>query len=353
MDNQQTVDKRVRLIFRFPYKRPEGFTQPQIQPADPFSVEEQVWRCLLSLPGPDQPQDILAELEQDQVTFDWELLAETLKVPLGKVFEAASSLFHKHMGRPLELGDQGIQLTPAAPLTAEQLLENTDKNSSSSSSNEQPQRVRAQLANDLSESIIVKVPEQAGGRGLSGEVSSHSLDHPANSQDFERTGLRSVESLGNNEHETQAPESPAVELSIATPNNNSSSQHLEDSQSISEVEQPTEVQLLGHESAQANDIMRESMLADAIGSRFLPSTRVARASPQTRVLQQHIQRQHTAKERRLSASSASSSSFSDLSNSSLTESAMQDALISEGMNASTAMSSLLGSRMFPWSKKRR
>ncbi|KAJ1869307.1 hypothetical protein LPJ55_005447 [Coemansia sp. RSA 990] len=329
MDSQQTVDKRVRLILRFPYKRPEDFVQPQVQPADPFSVEEQVWRCLLSLPGPDRPQDILAELEQDQVTFDWELLAETLKVPLAEVFEAASSLFYKHMGRPLELGEQGIQLTPAPPLAVEQLLESTDNGSSSD--NAQPQQ-RAQMT----ESIIVKEPAE----NESGSTSSHSLDHPANSRDF--TGLRSVESLGNGE-QAEAPGSPAVELSIATPNNNHGSQQL-DSQSV-EVEQPTE--LLAQEQS---DVMRESMLADAMGSRFLPSTQVARG-PQTRVqqMQRHIQKQHKQEQRVSSASS----SFSDLSSSSLTESAMQDALISEGMNASTAMSSLLGSRMFPWSKKRR
>ncbi|KAJ2449512.1 hypothetical protein EV183_004856 [Coemansia sp. RSA 2336] len=290
MDSQQTVDKRVRLILRFPYKRPEDFVQPQVQPADPFSVEEQVWRCLLSLPGPDQPQDILAELEQDQVTFDWELLAETLKVPLAEVFEAASSLFYKHMGRPLELGEQGIQLTPAPPLAVEQLLENTDESSSSSNA-------RLRQAAQMTESIIVKEPAEYG----SDNASSHSTDHPANSREF--TGLRSVESLGNGE-QAEAPGSPAVELSTATPTNNHGSQQL-DSQSV-ELEQPTELLAQDHSN--------------------------------------HKQ------ERRVSSSS---SSFSDLSNSSLTESAMQDALISEGMNASTAMSSLLGSRMFPWSKKRR
>ncbi|KAJ2723089.1 hypothetical protein H4S00_002577, partial [Coemansia sp. D1744] len=98
------TDKQVRVIFRYPFVRPTNFSPPNIHDAR-VQLKEQVWRCLLSLPGPDLPHDILAELEHDKVTFDWELLAETLCVPLHDVFEAASSLFREHMGRELAIGE--------------------------------------------------------------------------------------------------------------------------------------------------------------------------------------------------------------------------------------------------------
>ncbi|KAJ1718111.1 hypothetical protein LPJ61_006846, partial [Coemansia biformis] len=85
-------ERPVRVIFRYPFKRQVGFRAPTVTEGEPRTVEEQVWRCLVSLPGPDSPLGILAELEQDQVTFDWELLADTLQVPLTEVFEAVSSL---------------------------------------------------------------------------------------------------------------------------------------------------------------------------------------------------------------------------------------------------------------------
>ncbi|KAI7826637.1 hypothetical protein BX661DRAFT_198676 [Kickxella alabastrina] len=208
-------------------------------------LEEQVWRSLCTLPGFDQPCDILGELEHDQVTFDWELLADTLNVPLKDVFEAASNLFREHMGRPLTLMDEGsFQIN-----TARRAAREEERNSKS-----------------------------------------------VGSGDFRQADMRSVESVGRtDEEEGSGPGSPVVELHTITPD--------------------------GYEATEDDEggSMRQSMIAEAMASR--------------------------------GTSASSSSSFSDLSEGSLTESAMQDALISEAMNGSTAMS-MLGSRMFPWSRKR-
>ncbi|KAJ2674181.1 hypothetical protein GGH99_005995, partial [Coemansia sp. RSA 1285] len=115
-------ERPVHIILRYPFKRPAGFSPPQLaKTGKKWSLEEQVWRCLLSLPGPDRPQDILAELEQDEVTFDWELLATTLQVTLGQVFEAASNLFVQHLGRPLDIAEESIQFTRNGADRAEQL----------------------------------------------------------------------------------------------------------------------------------------------------------------------------------------------------------------------------------------
>ncbi|KAJ2642137.1 hypothetical protein GGH99_008787, partial [Coemansia sp. RSA 1285] len=129
-----------------------------------------------------------------------------------------------------------------------------------------------------------------------------------------------------------------------------------------------------------DQIMRQSMLAEAMGSRLEPAdyTRVRRNTtaaatasgiPPSLLGGQQQQQQHQRlkqinavsslnnrglrqlpsslgrrEEKQAADSLASSLSFSDLSASSLTESAMQDALLSEAMNASTTMSSILGSR---------
>ncbi|KAJ2901977.1 hypothetical protein GGI21_004616, partial [Coemansia aciculifera] len=175
--NSQSEDPPVHVIFRFPFKRPSDFQGPRLLPAEPWTLEEQVWRCLISLPGADQPQDILAELEQDQVTFDWELLATTLQVPLTDVFVAASNLFQQHMGRPLALIDDSVQMLARHSARIDY-------------DSQEPSRVR-----DVAEQRSF-VPRHELVRDQS--QSSSLDDQPANARDFEQAGLaQSVESLGN------------------------------------------------------------------------------------------------------------------------------------------------------------
>ncbi|KAJ2030306.1 hypothetical protein IWW57_001252 [Coemansia sp. S610] len=310
--NSQTEDTPVHVIFRFPFNRPADFRPPQLVPPPPPTLEEQVWRCLLSLPGPDRPHDILAELEQDQVTFDWELLATTLQVPLSEVFTAASNLFLYHIGRPLTLVEDSV------PMLARHSIQEP------APSSQQPSLVpRHELEGDQ----------------------SPSLDAPATG-DFEQAGLlQSVESLGNAAVRAESS-SPVVELDTATPDRS----QYDSSQQKDVVESDLMTQTapnLGARHSYApetgdEDFMRQSLIAEAMASRVHHNRRTTGEQPPPTTTTGN-----TAKGKAASASS----SFSDLSNSSLTESAMQDALISEAMNASTAMS-LLGSRMFPWSKKR-
>ncbi|KAJ2764424.1 hypothetical protein IWQ56_004489, partial [Coemansia nantahalensis] len=330
----------VRVVFRFPFRRPVGFRAPTVADAGPRTVEEQVWRCLLSLPGPGGPVAVLAELEQDQVTFDWELLADTLGVPLSAVFEAASSLFEKHIGRPLAMAEESLS-SARQPGT----LGPTSGAASSSGAGSGPEET-----DDPGE------PE-----GLAENLAG-SLDSPAGSADLGRAGLRSVESLGM--MAPDEPQSPAVELSSATPRAGNSGEQIDvgSSHERRAVEPllASRVRSGGQQrsdpadsgaaaaAAAAHLDMRQSMLADAMGSRMLPGRQPApAATAATTTVTVAAEPRGATKPRPPS----SSSSFSDLSNSSLTESAMQDALISEAMNAST-MSSLLGSRVFPWSKKR-
>ncbi|KAJ1762800.1 hypothetical protein LPJ69_002669 [Coemansia sp. RSA 1752] len=298
------TDKQVRVIFRYPFVRPTNFTPPNILNAR-VQLKEQVWRCLLSLPGPDLPHDILAELEHDKVTFDWELLAETLCVPLHDVFEAASSLFREHMGRELAIGES-IQFMPNP--------EASGVHAGSTRSGTMDSAQHASASTSLKDPGLVDT--SVGNAHDSCSSSEGQMDSIARSRDFERTGLRSVESVGD------TLGSPAVELRTSTPTSTS--------QVASEpVRRSVEPQLTNR--VRTRQDMRQSM-ADAMGSQMMSQPRSV--PPDT------TQRP-----------ASSSSSFSDLSNSSLTESAMQDALISEAMAGSTAMS-LLGSRMFPWSKKR-
>ncbi|KAJ2791225.1 hypothetical protein H4R21_006357, partial [Coemansia helicoidea] len=281
-------------------------------------------------------------LEQDQVTFDWELLADTLGVPLSEVFEAASSLFEKHIGRPLAMAEESLS-SARQPGT----LGPTSGAASSSGAGSGPEET-----DDPGE------PE-----GLAENLAG-SLDSPAGSADLGRAGLRSVESLGM--MAPDEPQSPAVELSSATPRAGNSGEQID--AGSSHERRPVEpllasrVRISGQQrgdpadsgaaaaaaAAAAHLDMRQSMLADAMGSRMLPGRQPApAATAATTAVTTAAEPRGATKPRPPS----SSSSFSDLSNSSLTESAMQDALISEAMNAST-MSSLLGSRVFPWSKKR-
>ncbi|KAJ2095752.1 hypothetical protein GGI09_004711 [Coemansia sp. S100] len=337
--NSQTEDTQVHVIFRFPFKRPEGFQPPQLAPASPLTLEEQVWRCLISLPGPDRPQDILAELEQDQVTFDWELLASTLQVPLSDVFVAASNLFQQHIGRPLTLVEDSVQMLA--------------RHSARTGSEE----VAEDAAYSQQQKSLVPRHELAGNQ------SQHSsLDEPANTRDFEQAGLlQSVESLGNGVTRAGSS-SPVVELDTATPDDRYRSRYDAEDDSgrkslpganvdsdLSMRTAPNPVIQHSYTSEVGDDDgMRQSLIAEAMASRVHHPSRHG-----PREQQPHTPAAatagNTAPKQKLASSS---SSFSDLSNSSLTESAMQDALISEAMNASTAMSSLLGSRMFPWSKKR-
>ncbi|KAJ1856335.1 hypothetical protein GGH12_001912 [Coemansia sp. RSA 1822] len=309
-------DKRVRVIFRYPYTRPTDFSPPHIHTAH-VQLKEQVWRCLLSLPGPDSPHDILAELEHDKVTFDWELLAETLRVPLHDVFDAASSLFREHMGRPLAI-DESIQFMPNTGDVASRLhTESTHSVAPVAPSNAGMDSARHTSAHTSGLKAPGSAAPQMDDGASHGSSESGQMDSLARSRDFERTEMRSVESVGD----ALTPGSPAVELRIATPTSTSQTEPMRRS---------VEPQLT-HRVRTRHIDMRQSM-ADAMGSQMLPQTRSVPQEPVQRPI-------------------SSSSSFSDLSNSSLTESAMQDALISEAMGTSTAMS-LLGSRMFPWSKKR-
>ncbi|KAJ2007825.1 hypothetical protein GGI04_000429 [Coemansia thaxteri] len=367
-----TEDTPVHVIFRFPFKRPRDFQPPRIAPGEAWSLEEQVWRCLLSLPGPDQPHDILAELEQDQVTFDWELLASTLHVPLADVFEAASNLFQQHIGRPLTLVEDSMQFASRHD-TRNEL--DGDRVQSDGGTAVYTTRQPTNLPQHR------RTPSQS------------SLDAPADASDFERAGLlRSVDSMGDGAS-PDGSTSPVVELDTATPNNGRGSRqsgggdeyevspeyNLGSDMSMRTAPNPTglpsyldsrQAILAQPRSASApsemdDDFgMRQSLIAEAMVSQVHYSSHRGRSSGG---LQQPYRLGSTDNTAAVATSAAaatvdnalptakpasSSSSFSDLSNSSLTESAMQDALISEAMNASTAMSSLLGSRMFPWSKKR-
>ncbi|KAJ2777519.1 hypothetical protein GGI15_004475 [Coemansia interrupta] len=93
----------VHVVFRYPFGRPATFIPPSVTSAH-TRLADQVWQRLVETET--SPSDILAELEHDQVTFDWEQLASVLHVPLDAVFEAASELFRRHMGRPLRLVEQ-------------------------------------------------------------------------------------------------------------------------------------------------------------------------------------------------------------------------------------------------------
>ncbi|KAI8326056.1 hypothetical protein GQ54DRAFT_132275 [Martensiomyces pterosporus] len=340
----------VHVIFRYPYKRPQEFQPPQVKPFEEVSLEEQVWRWLLAVPGPDRPLDILAELEEDEVTFDWELLASTLHVPLADVFAAASTLFERHMGRRLTLvEDSSLQVAEPPVKPEEPAKEQRGDTGASAEACQQPQP---------------SLPS------LPSSPSSSSMDRPANASDFERTGLQSVESLGSR-HESDGPASPVVELSTTTPEAGRSRDRIDEhatgaadsdrsmktasilTEKLSRGKQSTrsdtaamhqhahQWQPLHDQAASQHELdMRQSLIAEAMVSEVHHATAShpsSAAGP-------------PGDEKR---AASSSSSFSDLSNSSLTESAMQDALISEAMNGSTAMSSLLGSRMFPWAKKKK
>ncbi|KAJ2723180.1 hypothetical protein GGI07_002815 [Coemansia sp. Benny D115] len=295
MDSQQSQDPPVHIVLKFPFKRPENFQPPLIVTNPPISLDEQVWRCLCSLPGSDdRPQDILAELEMDQVTFDWELLADTLQVSMAQVFEAAQVLFEKHMGRPLRLVEDSS--------------------------------TGFQIPNRRS----IQIPRQ------SIEQQSTELENNVATVD----GMKSVESLGREEEDDEPGSSPVVALSTVTPPERNedvdeSRQSFGDSQYADRLVDGARNMSLDEDTP---DYLRQSLIAEAMASR---------------VHQQPFnqQQQNVPTKVSLSNISSKSSSFSDLSNTSLTESAMQDALLSEAMNGSTAMS-MLGSRMFPWSKKR-
>ncbi|KAJ2457944.1 hypothetical protein GGF42_002380 [Coemansia sp. RSA 2424] len=343
MMNSQSEDTPVHVIFRFPFKRPDDFQPPRLAPAEPWTLEEQVWRCLISLPGPDQPHDILAELEQDQVTFDWELLASTLQVPLTDVFVAASNLFQQHIGRPLTLVEDSVQMLARYSARLDrgsEVLAESREEDAAACSEQQSFVPRHELVQSQSQ--------------------QSSLDAPANARDFEQAGLlQSVESLGNGVVRASSS-SPVVELDTATPDDEGhrsrhdagggygqgSPQKLNVDSDLSIRTAPNPIGWHSRASEHGDEAnMRQSLIAEAMASR------VHHPSSHRQPLQQPraAATENTAPVRE---PPTTSSSFSDLSNSSLTESAMQDALISEAMNASTAMSSLLGSRMFPWSKKR-
>ncbi|KAJ1966347.1 hypothetical protein GGI12_000127 [Dipsacomyces acuminosporus] len=383
----------VHVVFRFPFKRPQDFQPLQVKPFETTSLEEQVWRWLLAVPGPDRPLDILAELEEDEVTFDWELLATTLGVPLADVFAAASTLFERHMGRRLALVD--------------------DSNIHMAESD--TGQIRSDVATGMKAAEPVLVKPISSSRPALPSVSKPSLplsspsspssspslpsskDRLASDKDFERTGLKSVESLGG-QHLSDGPASPAVELSTVTPDGERSAEQMERHAAAIAAESDRSMQtasvlterlsrvrqsptgsgpaVLQHTATQRHQIsedenereldMRQSLIAEAMLSRVQQQTQAAadhtsstppalasttaNTAASAAVDDGNTSANDPANNERRPASV--SSSFSDLSNSSLTESAMQDALISEAMNASTAMSSLLGSRMFPWAKKK-
>ncbi|KAJ1721912.1 hypothetical protein LPJ53_003632 [Coemansia erecta] len=236
----------VHVVFRYPYARPESFTAPTVTSAH-SRLADQVWQRLSETET--SPTDILAELEHDQVTFDWEQLAAVMHVPLDAVFEAASELFRRHMGRPLRLAEE--------------------------------------------------------------------------EEEEEGVGMRSVESLGREEEE-EGLGSPAVEMSTRTPEEKEEAGEEEE-----EEEENGDGAVLRMSLAQA---MRERHVENEEGSEKAADAPQPQPQPQSQPQSQ-------------------SSSFSDLSDTSLTSSAMQDALLSEAMNGSTMMGSILGSRMFPWGKR--
>ncbi|ORX67531.1 hypothetical protein DL89DRAFT_294688 [Linderina pennispora] len=252
-----SADRPVNIIFRFPFKRPEAFPQPTLVAPAPTPLDEQVWRYLLTAPQ-GRPLEILAEIEEDEVTFDWGLLAHDLNVPLHKVLAAAAMLFERHTGRSLKLEDSEVQMSARA----------------------------------------------------AAEQASRSPGTPdAPEEPLADAGLRSVESLG-----TRTP-SPAVGLSTRTPEEDRSIGQPEDHSMKTAPAASVRMRSVG---GPADPNVAEVQLAEE------PSEEKA----------------------------SSLGSFSDLSDSSITESALQDALISEALNASTGMSSMLRSRMFPWSKKK-
>ncbi|KAJ1662002.1 hypothetical protein IW140_000807 [Coemansia sp. RSA 1813] len=426
----QHKETPVHIIFRYPFKRPADFQPPQLkQTTEEWSLEEQVWRCLLSLPGPDRPQDILAELEQDEVTFDWELLASTLQVSLSQVFEAASNLFIQHLGRPLDIAEESIQFT--RNIEKEQQIHKAEKfdeeeadvadgayTSSAPAEglytgNRNSQDLPPAASDMIQEAYNSESMLEAAVSTRMDRHSSVSLDLPPDASDFDRAGMRSVESLGR-EEASEEPVSPVVNLGTATPDDASDSskdpnekdnqasypqdsdrsmqtasvttrhKDISTSNAIAESQYLQKSPVLAnrgpsmHIESQDDQVMRQSMLADAMGSRFEPAsytqtrrntTAGIRPSP-NRQNQQRDKQIHpvaislnnrdsqqpthsSTRDEKQPESAASSLSFSDLSASSLTESAMQDALLSEAMNASTTMSSILGSRVFPWSKKKK
>ncbi|KAJ2161161.1 hypothetical protein GGF46_001673 [Coemansia sp. RSA 552] len=229
--SEQATDRPVRLIFRFPFKRPADFHAPQIEAANEWTVEERVWRV---------------ESVGDGLAGD-------------------------------EPGSPAVELSIATPR----------------------------------------------GGGSSRQQSGDEDGPPEKPEVPARVGSGA---------QIQARRSVEPRLT----------RRLRDSSRRGRAVEESEVN------------MRQSMLADAIGSQFLPdraSRGPAGGGDRPPTAPASTAAASAPAERKLSSLS-SSSSFSDLSSSSLTESAMQDALISEAMAASTTMSSLLGSRMFPWSKKR-
>ncbi|KAJ2792048.1 hypothetical protein H4R20_006792, partial [Coemansia guatemalensis] len=354
--DQQREDAPVRVIFRFPFKRPEGFRAPEVLAADEWTVEERVWRCLLSLPGPDRPQDILAELEQEQVTFDWELLAQTLEVPLGEVFEAASALFERHMGRPLVQIEESIQFTSDKQQMESRVMEEPQSESLLPRANEPVASVEGGAMSLASGSIQQNTTQQHQQQQekqyhtSASASSSHSLDNPANSQDFERTGLRSVESLGDGLDRNNDPGSPAVELDAATPRAGGSMRQMDienddaitsnavaeepasasGTSGLQQTQRSVEPRLTrrlrdshrrafekapDQTSAGDGPDMRQSMLAEAIESQFLPD----RPRQQRVAIPQPVPRPPTNRAADAAGSadgtqkkpSSSSSSFSD------------------------------------------
>ncbi|KAJ1795667.1 hypothetical protein LPJ59_004215 [Coemansia sp. RSA 2399] len=428
----QHQENPVHVIFRYPFKRPADFQPPQLkQTAEEWSLEEQVWRCLLSLPGPDRPQDILAELEQDEVTFDWELLASTLQVSLSQVFEAASNLFVQHLGRPLDIVEESIQYTrntereqqmydyeQAAGNSKEVDSDGVHASSAPAegqhSGGRDDQNLVAAVGDALQEAHNSEPPPKVSVPMRADIHSSVSLDLPPDASDFDRAGLRSVESLGRDEGNEEST-SPAVDLGTSTPDDASDNgdrpneddnrtsypqdsdrsmqtasittrrkdvpapNPMTESRHLQNIPALANKGLAMHAESPDDQLMRQSMLADAMGSQFEPAGYTQTRRNTTADIRPPPSRQHrhhrrekqvnempslnnrdsqrpahsSTRDEKQPDSDASSLSFSDLSASSLTESAMQDALLSEAMNASTTMSSILGSRVFPWSKKKK
>ncbi|KAJ1931941.1 hypothetical protein FBU59_006540, partial [Linderina macrospora] len=341
--DSNTADRPVNLIIRFPFKRPADFRPPTITEHSHRTLEEQVWRYLLSIPGQRQPLDILSEIEEDEVTFDWGLLAQELSAPLHDVLAAAASLFERHVGRSLKLADSEVQIT--ARSAVEQFTAYTRE------AQQSPPKAAAS-----------KSPKEDSGSGL---------DDPVDTQDLENAGLRSVESLGG---QSEAP-SPVVELSTTTPPAETSleasireavdSDHSMRTASavaarISLAQRSMEPDRGAAMSYQGRN--RESPLSfrgspmeprslqqwrnesggrvESVRMRSAEASAEASASKQVDPNVSEVQIAGDPVEEQKSASSMGS--FSDLSDSSITESALQDALISEAMNASTTgMSSML------------
>lgn len=173
------------------------------------------------------PLDILAELEQDQVTFDWELLASTLKVTLSQVFEAASLLFFKHIGRPLQLSEE----PPVGSLVPRH------------------------------ESL--------------GRPPSSSLDLPASTEDFDRAqGLRSVESLNQSNTTEEGNSQPTDGIAHNTAEDGMRESLIADAMS-SHVhhEQPHQEKSIGSSFSDLSSncsltesAMQEAMISEAIGN---------------------------------------------------------------------------------------